>query len=256
MAMDDLEQTLIAYVDGELDPADVQELEQRLARDPAMRVRMQEYRDGAALLRAACAEHFYADGMAHSPPPRRAAPIPARAIRMARRPFIRAAAACLVAGVFGFGGGAYWAGKSATARDVLLSEVAEYHDVYARETKHLVELGPDRADELFAWLSERVNRPVSAPDLTAAGLQFAGGRMLVVGGKPVAELMYTRANGRPIAFCITEGDGKPTPMRIDERGHMRLASWDDGRHTFVVVGEMDRASLQRVASYAAAQSGS
>lgn len=255
MAMDDLEQALIAYVDGELDPRDVLELEERLAQDPALRARVQEYRDGAALLRAACAENFYADGMAHLLLPRREAPIPSKR-RVFRRPVVWAAAACLLAGVFGFGGGAYWAGSSATARDLLLSEVAEYHDIYARETKHLVELGADRADELFAWLSERLNRPVSAPDLSAAGLQFAGGRMLVVGGKPVAELMYTRANGRPIAFCITEGGGKAAAMRIDERGHLRLASWDDGRHTFVVVGEMDRASLQRVASYAAAQSGS
>lgn len=255
MAMEDLEQTLIAYVDGELDPAEVLELEDHLARDPSLRARVQDYRDGAALLRAACAENFYADGMAHLLLPRREAPAPIRRAAL-RRPVVWAAAACLLAGVFGFGGGAYWSGTSASARDTLLTEVAEYHDVYARETKHLVELGTDRADELFAWLGERLNRPVSAPDLTAAGLHFAGGRMLVVGGKPVAELMYTRENGRPIAFCITPGDGKPSAMRVDERGHMRLVSWDDGRYTFVVVGEMDRASLQRVASYAAAQSGS
>lgn len=252
MTMDDLEQTLIAYVDGELDPVEVMALEQRMAHDPALRARVQEYRDSAALLRAACAETYYTDGMAHLLLPRRETP---SRVLGARRHVAWAMAASLVAAIFGFGGGTYWAGHAASPHEELLGEVAEYHDVYARETKHLVELGPDRADELFSWLSDRVGRNVNAPDLTAAGLRFAGGRMLVVGGKPVAELMYTRENGRPVAFCITQGEGKPTPMRIDERGHMRLASWNDGRHTFVVVGEMDRPALQRVASFAAAQSG-
>ena len=250
--MDDLEQTLITYVDGELEPVAVLALEQRLARDPALRARVQEYRDTAALLRAACAETYYADGMAHLLLPRREAPM---RILGARRHVAWAMAASLAAAIFGFGGGAYWAGHAASAQEELLNEIAEYHEVFARETKHLVELGPEHADELFAWLGDRLGRNITAPDLTAAGFRFAGGRMLVVGGKPVAELMYTRENGRPIAFCITHSEGKPAAMRIDERGHLRLASWNDGRHTFVVVGEMDRPALQRVASFAAAQSG-
>jgi anti-sigma factor RsiW len=254
MNMDDLELTLIAYADGELDPIEVQELEQRLAQDPALRARVQEYRDSAAILRAACAENFYTDGMAHLLLPRRQSTF---RTAIARRSVVWAVAASLVAAVFGFSTGTYWAERGASAHDSLLTEVAEYHDVYARETKHLVEVSADRSEELFAWLSERMGRTVSAPDLTAAGLHFAGGRMLVVGGKPVAELMYTRENGRPVAFCITpDDDGKTSAMRIDERGHIRLASWKDGKHTFVFVGEMDRPSLQRVASFAAAQSGS
>ena len=114
MPMDDIDLKLTAYVDGELDEADILALEALLARDPALRARAQEFRESTALLRTACAENFYADDMARLLLPRRAAPTwlhptwlhptwlhPAW-LRPAHRRVAYAMAACLLAAVFGF----------------------------------------------------------------------------------------------------------------------------------------------------------
>jgi len=254
--MDKLEQSLVAYADGELDPVQVAAVEELIARDSALQAKVREYRETAALLRTACAENFYAEGADRLLPPARPRSwLPSRATAWAL-------AASILMGVFGFGGGAWWARQShphLSARDILLDEIAEYHEVYARETKHLVEIGADRAEELYGWLGERLGRKLSAPDLSGLGLTFAGGRMFVVTSKPVAAFMYTRANGSPVAICITANENAPAPanqlrgpMRFDQHGMFRMASWEDGASTFVVVGDVPAQKLQRIASLAAA----
>jgi anti-sigma factor RsiW len=62
------------------------------------------------------------------------------------------------------------------------------------------------------------------PDLTVAGLRFAGGRMLVVGDHPVAALMYTRGEGLPIAFHVSRIPVDDRPTCIPQRGFQRRAS--------------------------------
>ena len=82
-----------------------------------------------------------------------------------------------------------------------------------------------------------------------AGLTFAGGRMLVIDGRPVGELMFTRPNRPPIALCISESDrhGPMTPPRIEERNDLTLVSWRHGGHDFVLVGEMAKAVARDLA---------
>jgi anti-sigma factor RsiW len=240
--IEDLDLTLMAYTDGELPPEEVAKVEALIAADPALSAIVEQHRRTTALLRAACADVFYAADPAKPPAPRRQWPL---------RTYTGWAIAATVAGVLGFGGGAVWSGGGESARDHLLAEVAEYHAVFSREDAHLVEIPASRAAELTAWLGSRIGRPLTAPDLSGQGLTFAGGRMLVVDGKPVAELMYTRANGRPIALCIAEADKTITdgmaPTQIARKGDLHLASWQSGSHTFIVVGETDATTIGAIA---------
>ncbi len=241
--MKELDLTLMAYADGELLPDQAAHVEAMIAAQPALRQIVNEHRETTALLRQACSEQFYAQGGLTFLRPR---PAPRR------RTFAGWAVAATVAGILGFGAGHLWPfGNEASARDRLVSEIAEYHDVFSRETAHLVEIPASRADELKDWLSERIGRNIGIADLTGMGLHFAGGRMLVVDGRPVAELMYTRDGGRPIALCITEAQ-RPIPsdsgtVRIDRKGDLSLASWYQGQHAFVVVGNADETLLRDIA---------
>jgi hypothetical protein len=63
-------------------------------------------------------------------------------------------AASLVAVITAFGGGAMWGGRAPSERADLLEEVAGYHQIYSRETRHLVEVPADQIEELTAWLGE------------------------------------------------------------------------------------------------------
>jgi len=62
--------------------------------------------------------------------------------------------------------------------------------------------------------------------------------MLVINDRPVAELMYTRAHGLPIAVCVTQIEGKPWSMDVEQHGALRVASWAKDSYAYVVVGEI------------------
>jgi anti-sigma factor RsiW len=162
------------------------------------------------------------------------------------------AIAASLATVVVFGAGIMGSGK-ASERDDLLDEVAGYHEVYSRETTHLVEVPASQAEQLTAWLGERLDRDLKVPDLADAGLRFAGGRMLVVNDRPVAELMYTRAEGLPIAICISRVDGKPWSMDVEQHGALRIASWGKDGDAYIVVGELDDATVKDLARRVEAQ---
>jgi anti-sigma factor RsiW len=77
--------------------------------------------------------------------------------------------------------------------------------------------------------------------------------MLVVDGKPVAEFMYTRSDGPPVALCIAHTGAEPAGVQVDRRGDMHLASWQTDGYTFVIAGIMSAADAAAVAEQARAQ---
>ncbi len=242
----DNEIRLMAYVDGELSPEEAREVEALIATDPEAQRLVEQFRQTANLLRAACAENFYASPALRLPSPR-------RTLTQAWRRYRSIAAVAAVALIFGFGGGMLASKWPISERDHLVDEIAEYHTVQSKETKHLVEVPSTETDDLKTWLGRRLERHLEVPDLSASGLQFAGGRMLVVDGKPVAEFMYTRADGPPVALCIARTGAETAGVRVDRRGDLHLASWQDGGYTFVIAGIMSPAEAEAVAARAKAQ---
>ena len=242
--MDNTAILLSAYADGELDATTTAQAEALIASDPAARRMVELHRETRALLRAAMPEALFAPDNAQ---------FAVQTGTATRRRFaLSAAVAAVVIGCVGFTGGAYWATPVPDARAHLLDEVAEYHDIFSKETTHLVEVPASRTDEIKAWLGPRIGRDIAIPDLTPAGLRFAGARMLVIDSAPVANLIYTRDDGPPVALCILAHTGKPSEVRIDRHGTLLLAHWNDDTHVFVIAAEADAASMKRFANYARA----
>jgi anti-sigma factor RsiW len=163
-------------------------------------------------------------------------------------------ALAIVAGAFI--GGIMWGRGESSERESLIDDVAEYHQIYSREHRRLVKAPTTQGEEqLMASLADHIGRKIETPDLTAAGLRFAGGRMLVVNGRPIAELIYVRDDGLSVALCIARIAGKNAPLSIEQRGLQRTASWIKDGFTYVVVGELDRPTAERLAALVAAQIG-
>jgi anti-sigma factor RsiW len=91
------------------------------------------------------------------------------------------------------------------------------------------------------------------PDLTVAGLRFAGGRMLVVSDHPVAALMYTRGEGLPIAFHVSRISADDGLTRIHQRGAQHVASWISDGYAYLLVGEIDSPTAEKLAALVVAQ---
>ncbi|MCX7384600.1 MAG: zf-HC2 domain-containing protein [Alphaproteobacteria bacterium] len=240
----DIETLLSAYVDGELDAEGVAEVEQLLALDPQARRHVERERETVGLLRAAFADTFFAEGAT-----RLIAPRPARA----GWPAAWAAAAAVVACVIGFGGGVLWSVQDVNPRVVLMDEATEYHNVFSHETTHLVEVPAEQADEIRRWLGRRLERRLEIPELSPAGLAFAGARMLVIDGKPVADLIYTRDRGGPVAICIARFEGAAEDLRIDRKNGQRVAMWSDGQFAYLVVGDLEVGAARAIAERVAEQ---
>jgi anti-sigma factor RsiW len=143
------------------------------------------------------------------------------------------------------------AGEGAAAEAAFRREIAADHAIYQHETRHLVEVPAEEVEHLRMWLGDRLNGDFAVPDLADLGLRFAGGRMLALAGRPVAQLMYERAHGLPIALCITAMEGGPSPVTAERRGALGVASWRDAGYAYVVVGEASDALLRAVAARAA-----
>jgi anti-sigma factor RsiW len=240
------EDMLSAYVDGELDASAIAEVEQILANDPTACRTVAAHRETSALLRAAFAEPLFSAGTE-------------RLIRPAvtRRPSPRlvawAVAASVLACVVGFGGGVLWSGRENNPRSAMLDEVAEYHQVLSRETTHLVDVPASQPDEIRRWLGRLIERRIDIPDLTQAGLDFAGARLLVMDGKPVANLYYNRDRGPPVAICVTQYDGAAEPLQIERHNGLRVASWFDGHFAYFIVGDLEASMARALAAMTAEQ---
>jgi anti-sigma factor RsiW len=241
------EHELHAWLDQELPPERQRAVEEHLATHPDEWRRLESYRaDGEAIAWLFSAD---ADGEAAVPPD----PTPRR--RLDRRGALAAAASVLI-GVLGGGYGLLAATEAPTTEHAeLIEEVTGYHLVYARETEHLVEVPATRRDELVEWLGDRLGHRLTIPDFSDDGLTFAGGRMLVVNRRPVAQLLYTRPGGMPVGFCVTRIDDAPTRLAVDESGGLRIASWGEDGYEYLVVGDLTADELRHLATRAAAQLG-
>ena len=137
----------------------------------------------------------------------------------------------------------------AAAPRTWLDDIADYHRIYARQTRHLVEVPASDQDHIVEWLSASTGVPFKLPDLSGQNLKFEGARLLVVGGKPTAQLLYRDAENEIFAICFMQSDpveGKTT-LAESMCNDIGLVSWQQGKASYVVVGPSADPNLERIA---------
>jgi len=247
---------LSAFLDGELSPQDMLEVESALEKDTALQAEFvslmqandaltkyfdQQLSDPVPLDLAKAIEDFAPPAVANTP----AAPT--------SRPGLSSLIAA-IALVIGLVGGYFLAkgpiqpigGTQISARG-WLDDIASYHRVYATQKRHLVEVPASDAAHIETWLTASVGTQVRIPDLTARGLTFAGGRLLVAAEKPVAQLIYTDENGAVVALCSIRTSDPIEGLKIRRSGEFDMVSWGFGTANYVLIGEKDREDLAQIA---------
>lgn len=240
------DQDLHAYVDGWLDPARRQAVEDHLAAHPDDAARVRDYRAHAEALRAALRA---ADPVA----------VPERLIHATRAgadarrtPWLPRVAAAVLLLAIGIGGGWTLRGVMVTpAPEALASELprlaAAAHRVFAVEVRYPVEVRAEEA-HLMGWLSKRVGRPLAAPDLQAFGFRLMGGRLLPTASGAAAQLMYEDAQGRRVtAYMQANAGGAETAFRFADEDGLAAFYWLDGPMGYALVGPLQRDELFELA---------
>jgi anti-sigma factor RsiW len=239
---------LQAYVDGRVPPERRAAIDAYLAAHPAAEAAVSADRDIAATLRSRLA------AKSEEPIPPRLRIVNLVAERRARtRRRLGAVAAAVAWLVVGAGGG--WLANSYQRGDLTggpnagatRDAIAAFR-TFVVEKVHPVEVRADQEAHLVQWLSRRVGRPISAPDLSAQGYELMGGRLLPTDGPPAAMFMYAnKAGDRLTLYARTEGSATEPGFRFERAQGVAAFVWDDRDLCYVVTANTDRGHLLAVA---------
>jgi anti-sigma factor RsiW len=239
------EEDLHAFVDDRLDAGRLETVRAYLAANPGEAARVAAFVADRDMLRAALR-------------PLADAPIPPsldvrRMVegRRRRRESWRLPAAAAAALVVGIGGGWQLRGASVPPQNgvaALAREAADNYRVYAYDTARPVEMGAADQAQLVSWVSSRLQRPVTAPDLTGAGFRLLGGRLVTTPHGPAAMFLYDGADGQRLAVMIRPmAIEKQTRMSEHADGGLGGVAWADDGLGYSLVGAASARELHPLA---------
>jgi anti-sigma factor RsiW len=278
------DEALVAYLDGELDDAERREVDAQLDADPAVRERLMALAQAGELVRGA-----YADIVDEPVPPRliaaargtakaaESAPQEAE-ILVLKRPG-RAAIAppdrrwriglAAAAGLFGviFGSAGTYFGMSmfnplspaaeqqlaaVAANSVWLDNAAGYYKltVSAGDTMLIDVPASNDPQQALQKISQSLPQQVRLPDLKPWGLNFRGARLVVVEGRPAAQLVYSTDNKAigPLTLVIGASKQPDIPPTFDRRQDVNLLYWRHQGRAYALVGQTDIGYLWGIAN--------
>lgn len=272
------EERLVAYLDGELAAPDQNEVETWLDSDPVTRDRLTALAQSAEVLREAydevvrepIPERLIAaarGGKAAAPismHPRRSAPWSASPSELRRKWWL---AVPIAASLFGFliGGGAAYFGlgqiipigtsagstpaaiEAAASKNLWLDNAAgDFKLLAASGGKALIDV-PATGDghEALQKISESLTQQVRLPDLKPWGLNFAGARLVVVDGRPAAQLVYTTENKAigSLALIIGSSTQPDIAPSFERRQGVNMLFWRHRGRAYVLASEADAGYL-------------
>ena len=265
---------LVAYLDGEVETSERRDIEGWLDSDPGARDKLAALARSAEVLRQAYADILY------EPLPSRliaaargatTAAAGARILAFAPRPAAGPGGARpkwhvalpAAASLFGFlvgGGTAYFgvgkllpvglAGTSAppaieaaVANNLWLDNAAGYFKLFVAAGDNALIDVPATGDtrEALQKISQSMTQQVRLPDLKPWGLNFHGARLVVVDGRPAAQLVYTTDNKAIGPMALIIGSSKQPDIRptFDRRQDVNMLYWRHQGRAYVLVGQAD-----------------
>lgn len=253
------EADLHAYVDRQLGPARLAQVEQFLATRPDERERVRDWQEQNELLRGLL------DPVQGEPLPLRL-PLKPTAVVW---PWRGLAAGVLIAAV---SAGSAWSLRGAidvdAARLALASSqgtssatmassdagltgfaqrAAIAHVVYSPDVRRPVEVGADQEQALVTWLTRRMGTAVRPPSLTSLGYELIGGRLLPGEKGPVAQFMYGSADGQRLTLYVTrEVVGQDTAFKFGKDGPVNVFYWVEDHFGYAISAGADRDALMKV----------
>lgn len=278
------DEALVAYLDGELDADERRQVNSWLEADPMVRERLMALAQSGELVRTAFAE------MVNEPVPARlitaargetetveAAPQEAEILVLKRPgrfaipvPYRRwqiglAAAAGLFGVIFGGAGTYFGMGMlnpvspaverqlaAAAANNTWLDNAAGYYKLTVKAGDTMLIDVPANNDPQAALqkISQSLPQQVRLPDLKPWGLTFRGARLVVVEGRPAAELVYVTDNKAIGPLTLVIGASKQTdiPPTFDRRQDVNLLYWRHHGRAYALVGQTDIGYLWGIAN--------
>ena len=252
----DDEAELHAYVDGRLDAVRRTAVEARLVVDAEAARRVRAWQQQRDALRA-----LHPGLLAAPVPPhllQAAAQLQRRSSRLAGwQRWGGMAASVLLAFGLGWGGHMQWQSRQARVGPMpaimnFAHQAVSAHAVYLPEVRHPVEVDASQQQHLVQWLSKRLNRQLKVPNLSAAGFELVGGRLLPGEQGARAQFMYQNAAGERVTLYVGAVDGgakraDETAFRYASEGGIASFYWVDQGFGYALSGKLPRQGLLTLA---------
>src|SRR3954453_6509485 len=275
------DEALVAYLDGELDPAERHHVEAWLDADPAVRDRLSALAQSADLVRRAYVDIVnepvperllaVARGESAIPHPSASAEIlalpPRRAVRPrpGRRQYIGLAAAAALFGLM-IGSAGTYVGigllprdngaeqtqlAAAAAQRIWLDNAAASYRLAVNAGDGMLVDVPASNDprEALQRISQNVPQ-MRLPDLKPWGLMLRGARLVTVDGRPAAQLVYVaddKALG-PVTLVVSAAKQPDLSPTIERRQDVNLLYWRNQGRAYALVGQADIGYLWGIAN--------
>jgi anti-sigma factor RsiW len=259
---------LVAYLDGELDSAARQAVEAWLDADPAATARIAALARSARLVRLAFDEvmrepvpdRLIAASRSESGAPPQIAPLARRRGEQTPAPARQRRVALPIAASFlglVLGGGTVYLGadrllaigqpppvtEAAAAKDVWLDTAAGYFKLFVNTGDYALVDVPATGDprEALQKISQGLPQALRLPDLKPWGLTFRGARVVLVAGRPAAQLIYTTDNKAigPLTLIIGASRQPDITPTFERRRDVNLLYWRHQGRAYALVGQAD-----------------
>lgn len=227
-----------AYLDGELDPVHAVEMERRLAEDPALAAE----RDRIAALRQAIKEQL--------------PPVPASedlvalvehigGIRRERpRPSWQALAAAVALAIALTGVASSFLLRPSPAE--ASAELAVASHIRALMAPQPIDVSSSDGHTVKPWFNSRVPQSPVVVDLSAKGFPLVGGRVDVIGTRPVPTLVYRHRQHLISVIAVPLANGAQIGAQQTIAGY-NVLSWRDGNTAYWVVSDLGLGDLDTFA---------
>lgn len=248
MNRDRFQEVLDAYIDGELDPATVAEVDAYLLGAPACRDALVERRALSARVRGE-APYFRAPERLRVALRRQLRPgKPRRRPGLLAWPFAgglaaAGAAAGLVAGI--------WLGRPPVEAP-FFDQVVASHVAALSPGGRLVDVGSTDRHTVKPWFAGRTDIAPLVRDLSADGFELVGGRLDRVGDRESAAVVYRIRNHHVDLFMWRAPPEQIDAMRMTQARGFEVATWSTAGVRYTAISDVNRADLERFARLASA----
>jgi anti-sigma factor RsiW len=246
MTVDDAQ--LVALIDNELDEEAKSRLLAQLAADEGLRRRYEALRDAGAPVSAS-----FDALLERAPLSRLRAALPleavARPASSARQSIaFRELAAGFVVGLLAAGLAAWiaWSLARPGEKNDWLSAVAGYTSLYTNLTFPPPPEASLEGQEL-ALMGGKVGANLTPETMALPGLRFSVAFLLSFKGSPLAAIALVDPDGAPVLFCVIANGEADSPMRLEKREGLQLATWSRDGRGYVVIGRQPESRIAELA---------
>ncbi|CAI1054602.1 anti-sigma factor family protein [Serratia grimesii] len=237
------DELLVAYLDNQLDPQQRQQLEQRLAGEPALAERLSLLERSSLPFKQA-----FAPLLDEAPVQRLRGAWPLTAMTpqpgVSRRGLIAAAVSFLALGIAG--DRVYI--QLSQPEDNWRSLVAQYMALYTPETLADVNESATQIDVQLQQTGDRLGMTLPAKQLVLNGAELKNARVLAYDDRRIAQLTWLDAQYGALALCIIQQTGKRQPAENERRQGMNVVYWSDSSHAFMLIGHNPTGEMTALAA--------